>query len=201
MNSQVPPRLIDFHSHYYDEGWLPLPTPQGTSGIARAWPLLTNIEDQLAIMDVAGIDAKVISAPSSTIVSPVEQLPLIMMERINDQIATLIARYPERLLGLATIDAFQGKAAAREVMRAVQELQLTGICIDCSQGGRYLDAPETRPVFEIAHELGITIFIHPVSPAGLTERLAHLGPYWHAAGQRHRERCQYPDPAAQWHIG
>ncbi|GHO82090.1 amidohydrolase family protein [Dictyobacter formicarum] len=175
MHSQDPPRLIDFHSHYYDEGWLPLPTPQGSSSIARAWPLLTNIDAQLAAMDVAGIDAKVISAPASTIVSPVEQLPMVLMERINDQIAELVARYPQRLLGLATIDAFQGKAAAREVVRAIKELHLSGICIDCSQGGHYLNAPQVRPVFETASELDITIFIHPVSPSGLTERLAHIG--------------------------
>lgn len=175
MHSQDPPRLIDFHSHYYDEGWLPLPTPQGSSRIARAWPLLTNIDAQLAAMDVAGIDAKVISAPASTIVSPVEQLPMILMERINDQIAELVARYPQRLLGLATIDAFQGKAAAREMVRAVKELHLSGICIDCSQGGHYLNAPKVRPVFEAASELNIAIFIHPVSPSGLTERLAQLG--------------------------
>ncbi|GCE09031.1 amidohydrolase family protein [Dictyobacter aurantiacus] len=175
MHSQDPPRLIDFHSHYYDEGWLPLPAPQGSSRIARAWPLLTDINAQLAAMDVAGIDAKVVSAPASTIVSPVEQLPMILIERINDQIAALVARYPQRLFGLATIDAFQGKAAAREVVRAIKELQLSGICIDCSQGGHYLDAPQVRPVFETASELGITVFIHPVSPAGLTERLAHMG--------------------------
>lgn len=175
MMPHDPPRLIDFHSHYYDEGWLPLPVPQGTSGVARAWPMLTNIEAQLTAMDIAGIDAKVISAPSSTIVSPVEQLPLILMERINDQIATLVERYPERLSGLATIDAFQGKAAAREVVRAIKTLHLRGICVDCSQGGHYLDANEARPVLETAAELGITVFVHPVSPAGLTERLSHLG--------------------------
>ncbi|GCE31089.1 amidohydrolase [Dictyobacter alpinus] len=175
MTSQDLTRLIDFHSHYYDEGWLPIPVPQGTNGAARAWPLLTNIEAQLAAMDVAGIDAKVISAPASTIVSPVEQLPLILMERINDQIASLVARYPDRLSGLATIDAFQGKAAAREVVRAIKSLHLSGICVDCSQGGRYLDAIEARPVLESAAELGIAVFVHAVSPAGLTERLSHLG--------------------------
>ncbi|GCF06905.1 amidohydrolase family protein [Dictyobacter arantiisoli] len=175
MTSHMPPRLIDFHSHYYDEGWLPIPPPLGTSNLARAWPLLTDIEAQLAAMEVAGIDAKVVSAPVSTIVSPVEQLPPILMERINDQIATLIARYPERLLGIATIDAFQGKAAAREVERAVQQLGLRGICVDSSQGGHYLDAAEARPTLEAAAALGVSIFVHPVNPSGLTERLAPLG--------------------------
>jgi hypothetical protein len=55
------------------------------------------------------------------------------IERINDRFTELIARYPRRLLGLATIDAFQGESAAREITRAVRTLGLRGICVDCAQ--------------------------------------------------------------------
>ena len=47
-----------------------------------------------------------------------------------------------------------------------------GICVDCAQGDSYLDAPEARPTLETAVKLGVPVFVHPVNPAGWTERMA-----------------------------
>lgn len=175
MPSSTPSRLIDFHSHYYNAAWYPSTSPRGPANLQRAWSLLTNIHAQLADMDDAGIDAKVLTAPGSVLLAPGGPLPISLMQHINDHFAELVAAYPECLLALATIDAFHGDAAAREVERAVQTLGIPGICVDCARGDRFLDAPEARPALETAEKLGITVFVHPVSPVGLTERLARLG--------------------------
>jgi predicted TIM-barrel fold metal-dependent hydrolase len=167
--------MIDFHSHYYDNAWYPSSQPQGPVQLANAWPLLSNLEAQLTTMEQADIDAKVLTAPTAVLVPPGAQLPMEQIQRINDTFAQFVVRYPQQLLALATIDAFQGEAAAREVERAVSTLGMAGICIDCAQTGRYLDAPEVRPTLEIANALGLTVFVHPVSPVGLTQRLAYLG--------------------------
>src|SRR5450432_2548216 len=167
--------LIDFHSHYCDPAWYASPPTQLPAAIARIWPLLTDIEAQLAVLDTAGIETKVLTAPPNMVATPGQSLPLSLIERINDRFAELIARYPRRLLGLATIDAFQGESAAREITRAVRTLGLRGICVDCAQGDRFLDVPEAFPTFETAAALGIPVFVHPVSPSGLTERFAPLG--------------------------
>jgi predicted TIM-barrel fold metal-dependent hydrolase len=166
-------RTIDFHSHYYDADWSTF--DQGPVALASAWPMLTDLPAQLRVMDEAGIDAKVLSAPGATIVSPGTALPLDLMRRINDEFASLVAGHPDRLLALATIDAFHGDAAAREVERAVRTLGLHGICVDCARGDLWLDAPEARPTFEMAAALGVAVFVHPVSPVHLTRRLARLG--------------------------
>src|SRR5579875_1369282 len=175
MAFRASPRLIDFHSHYYDAAWYPSASPRGPANLLRAWPLLTNIRAQLEAMDEAGIGAKVLTAPGSVLLAPGEPLPISLMQRINDRFAELVAADPKHLLALATIDAFHGEEAAREVERAVQTLGIPGICVDCARGDRYLDAPEARPSLEIAAALGIPVFVHPVSPVGLTERLARLG--------------------------
>lgn len=164
-------RIIDFHSHYYDAAWSMTQTPS----VPHAWPLLTSITGQLTAMEAAGIDAKVLSAPSATLVPPGQPLAYDLMQRINDRFAALVTAHPEHLLALATIDAFQGEAAAREVERAIQSLGLHGICLDCAQGQLLLDAAAARPTLLVAAELGVPVFVHPVSPAGLTERLAGLG--------------------------
>ena len=87
-------RYIDFHSHFYDQAWFPSSTTMGQGILARAWPLLTDIEAQLAAMDSANIDAKVLSAPSALLVEPGKQFPAPMMERINDRFAELVSIYP-----------------------------------------------------------------------------------------------------------
>src|SRR5947208_15090498 len=101
MPNTSPPRLIDFHSHYFDAAWYPSSPTQGPGNLLRAWPLLTAIEAQRAAMSHAGIDAKVLSAPTSTLVASGEPLPMAQAHRINDDLATPVARYPQRLLGLA----------------------------------------------------------------------------------------------------
>ncbi|HEY6407172.1 MAG TPA: amidohydrolase family protein [Ktedonobacteraceae bacterium] len=171
MTSPIPPRLIDFHSHYYSADWYPSPPPQRPSTLAHAWPLLTNIHAQLTAMDEAGIDAKVLSAPPALIATAGKPLPISIMQRINDHFASLVAANPKHLLALATIDAFQGDAAAREVERAMHNPGLGGICVDCATADLFLGAPEARPTLETAAALGVPVFVHPVSPAGLTERL------------------------------
>ena len=85
------------------------------------------------------------------------------MIRINDRFAELIAVDPERLLALATIDAFEGEAAAQEVERTVQTLGLQGVCVDCAQGDCYLDESEARPTLIAAAPLGVPVFVHPIS--------------------------------------
>ncbi len=167
--------VVDFHSHYYDPAWFPTQTPPGFSAaFARSRALLTDIDAQLAAMDAAGIDMKVLSAPLSTLVGPGEEPPVALTTRINDRFAALVAKHPDRLLALAAIDPFGGDRAAREVERAVTALGLGGILLDCARGERFLDAAECRPILEAAASLGVPVFVHPVSPAGYT---AHLAPH------------------------
>jgi predicted TIM-barrel fold metal-dependent hydrolase len=182
-------RYIDFHSHFYDRAWFSSPATTGQGILARAWPLLTDIDAQLAAMDAANIDAKVLSAPAALLIEPGIQLPASSMERINDRFAELVSSYPQRLIALATIDAFQGEAAANEVERAIYELSLGGICVDCASGDRFLDAPEARPTLEAAARLGVCVFVHPV----------RSGTYGYLASPWDRKHSQPPCIAALRH--
>ena len=168
--------LIDFHSHYYDPAWMPAEIPRGFSAAMRqAWPILTDIDAQLAAMDAAGVDAKVMSAPLSTLVDPGATPPVELVARINERFAALVATHPGRLMALASVDAFGGDSAAREIEHAIDELGLGGVCLDCARGDRHLDAPEARPTLEACAARGVPVFVHPVSPPGYAERLTRLG--------------------------
>jgi hypothetical protein len=50
MPLPVNSRYIDFHSHFYDSSWFPSTAATGQGILAHAWPLLTDIEAQLAAM-------------------------------------------------------------------------------------------------------------------------------------------------------
>ncbi|MFN8444030.1 MAG: amidohydrolase family protein [Caldilineaceae bacterium] len=168
-------RFIDFHSHFYADSWAAAPSAPGLRGLARVWPMITNIEAQLHALAEAGVDCKVLSAPPAPLVGHGEQLPSDSIRRINDHFAALVSSYPGRLLALATVDPFQGEGAAREAERAVQMLGLHGICVDCAVGDQFLDAAVARPTLEAAAALDVPIFVHPVGPLGYTERLGRLG--------------------------
>ncbi len=47
--------LIDFHSHYYEQEWSAFPAHQKPGVLLQAWPLLTDIDGQLAAMDTASV--------------------------------------------------------------------------------------------------------------------------------------------------
>jgi len=166
---------IDFHSHYIAPAWRAAPPPHPTAALGDAWPLLSDLQAQLAALAGASIDGKVLTAPPSLLAAPGEALPLAAQRRVNDDLAALVAAHPSRLRALATVDAFGGEGVASEVERAVARLGLGGAVIDCSRGDLLLDAPEARPTLEAAAALGAPIFVHPINPPWLSGRLTRLG--------------------------
>ena len=88
---------------------------------------------------------------------------------MNDDLAALVARHPGRIHGLASVDAYDGDRAAREAERAIRELGLRGLFVDCARGDLLIDAPQARPTLEVAARLGVPVFVHPVAPQPLTQ--------------------------------
>jgi predicted TIM-barrel fold metal-dependent hydrolase len=75
------------------------------------------IELTLADMDAAGVEKAFLSAwmrPEGVIIS-------------NDEIAALVQKYPDRFLGMATVDLRKPMAAVRELERAVRELGMRAL--------------------------------------------------------------------------
>ena len=155
---------IDFHGHVLPPGIVSSLPP----GVEH-WPLLADLDGQLAQLEHTDIDVRVICAPPSLLAGG-------DLTRANDWLARQVERKPDRLRALASIDAFAGEAGAAEVDRAVAGLGLAGIVVDCStEDGVRLDHPLARPTLQRAAELGAPVFVHPISPRQPTERLTDLG--------------------------
>jgi aminocarboxymuconate-semialdehyde decarboxylase len=113
-------------------------------------------------MDRRGIDISVIS------VTPVvffywldAHAGLAAARLMNDGIARMAAKRPDRLRGMATLPMQDADAAVAELERVVKEHGFRSVELGCRIRGELLAEPKFRPVLRRAQELGVFVFTHP----------------------------------------
>ncbi|MFZ0016459.1 MAG: amidohydrolase family protein, partial [Acetobacteraceae bacterium] len=127
----------------------------------------TSVEKRLADMDVMGIDIQALTpAPNQTYYDTPPDLGIATARLINDNIADIVARHPDRFVGLGTVPFQAPEPAVAELERLHRSLGLRGIEIATNVAGEDLSAERFRKIFAKAEELGLTIFMHPT---GFTE--------------------------------
>ncbi len=126
-------------------------------------------------IDAGDLAGRVVNVPTALIADPEGNVPSGTVERINDQLAELMVMHAGKVYALATVDAFVGNAAADEVNRAVRELGLCGVFVNCAKGDLLHDAPQARPTLAAAAALGVPVFVHPIDPQPLTRQLGRYG--------------------------
>ena len=178
--AQLPPlKVIDFHNHFIGSAFTPI-VGAGAPAARRAYfdTVNRNLADPqalLASIESAGIAARVVNTPLEFIQDPNAETTPDTITQINDQLADLVRRNPGRLYGLATVDAYSGEAGARELTRAVRELNLRGAFVQAAKKELFLDAPEARPTLAAAAALGVPVFVHPITDPQLRGRFGRYG--------------------------
>jgi aminocarboxymuconate-semialdehyde decarboxylase len=173
--------VIDFHCHFAGQG-IPVDASRGTppaqkefwNGVSKR---LTQEEALLTSLQTAGVKSRVINTSLEFVLAPGEEASLEIVQRINDALADVTHRHSTVLHGLATVDAYRGEESARELTRAVRELGLKGVFIESAKGDLLPDAPEARPTFLAASELGIPVFLHPVPDGTLRQKFQRTGKF------------------------
>jgi predicted TIM-barrel fold metal-dependent hydrolase len=176
----VPRRaIVDFHTHHIPARFEVTAARTAPGNQRGRWEVLArNLADEdLLLRDIhAGeLDARVVNIPAQLIADADGRVPHATIMAMNDELAGLVARQPGRIHGLASVDAYDGDGSAREAERAIRELGLRGIFVDCARGDLMLDAPQARPTLEVAANLGVPVFVHPVAPQPLTRQMAPYG--------------------------
>ena len=128
-------------------------------------PLYAEFYDadaKVAGMDRRGIDISVIS------VTPVvffywldANAGLAAARLMNDGIARMAAKRPDRLRGMATLPMQDADAAVAELERVVKEHGFRSVELGCRIRGELLSEPKFRPVLKRAQELKVFVFTHP----------------------------------------
>jgi predicted TIM-barrel fold metal-dependent hydrolase len=156
--------IVDFHIHYSPEELVraklgPGGTPRTifVNGVPTQMPQrqLFALEDHIASMDYAGVDAAVLSSPAG-LVNDLNQCRMV-----NDKLKWIEERFPRRLYGMAHVPPLGGEASFLELERTVSELGFKGVALASLLGEVELDAPELWPFYAKAEELGMYVFLHP----------------------------------------
>src|SRR5436190_23723116 len=121
----------------------------------------TSIEKRLEDMDRMGIDIQAITpSPAQTFYSVPADLGIATAKVINDFIAEICGRHPDRFAGLGTVPFQAPEFAIAELDRLHNSLGFRGIEIMTHVAGEDLSAERFRPIFARCEELGTLIFIH-----------------------------------------
>jgi aminocarboxymuconate-semialdehyde decarboxylase len=119
-------------------------------------------EKRIEDMDRMGIDIQAISpAPRQTYYGADPELGLAASRAINDFIAEICAKYPDRFVGLGTIPLQAPDLAVAELERLHKSLGFCGIEIMTHVAGEDLSAERFRKIFARCEELGTLVFMHP----------------------------------------
>ena len=119
-------------------------------------------EERLADMDADGTDVQVVSIHTPLFPYRWETEAAIRASReVNDEIAGMTQRWPDRFAGLATLPAQDVDAAIEELERAVKVMGLKGAELDMVVNGLNWDEPQFLPLFKAAESLDALLFFHP----------------------------------------
>jgi len=121
-----------------------------------------TVEERLEDMDAQGVDVQVLSihTPFFGYHLDAEQGRRLARE-VNDEIAGIVRRWPQRFAGLATLPMQDVKSAIEELERAVDVLGLKGAELDTEVSGAQWDEPKFLPFFKAAEAMGAVLFFHP----------------------------------------
>ncbi|MBI3938123.1 MAG: amidohydrolase [Betaproteobacteria bacterium] len=134
-------------------------------------PEFYDADAKIEAMDRKGVDVSVISPGPQTFCYWLEEEAAAHTARlVNDGIARMVERYPDRLRGMGTLPLRHPEAAVAELERVVKECGFKAVETATSVAGEELAHPRFRPVLRRAQELKVVIFAHPEN-IGATGRL------------------------------
>jgi aminocarboxymuconate-semialdehyde decarboxylase len=173
---------IDLHTHILPETWPDLKARYGYGGWVRlergegcgarmmvddrqfrevqenCW----DPEARRADCDRCAVDVQVLSTvPVMFAYWAQPEHTLDLARLLNDHIAGVCRRYPDRFVGLGTLPMQAPELAVEELERCVGPLGLAGVEIGTHVNDWNLDEPALFPIFERAARLGAAVFVHP----------------------------------------
>src|ERR1700741_2430536 len=121
----------------------------------------TSIENRLADMDRMGIDIQAIApSPNQTYYGADPDLGIATARVVNDNLAEIASRHPDRFVPLGTVPFQAPELAVQELDRLHKSLGFRGIEMMTHVAGEDLSAERFRKIFARCEELGLLVFMH-----------------------------------------
>lgn len=173
-------RITDVHAHYIpvdsvdlmSTGRVPvaLHEDDGVAGciglngmrVGATIDALSNVDTMLAAMDAAGVDIRVLSPPPFTYRYWADaDETLALHRRLNDATADVVARHPDRFIGLAIVPMQAPDIAVAELDRALSQLGLVGMTAGTNVAGGNLSDDGPSTVLAALAKHGAPLLVHP----------------------------------------
>jgi len=127
--------------------------------------MLTEVAVRLKHMDRMGIDIQAVSpAPNQTYYWTDPGLGAELARAVNERIAQIVGRWPDRFVGLGTVPLQDPGLAVAELDFLIKKLGLKGVEINPNVNG--LDLTDVRlsleKFFAAAEKLKAVVFMHPI---------------------------------------
>ena len=90
----------------------------------------------------------------------------VLIRHLNDTIAAMVARAPERLIGLGAVPLQDIEASLDELDYLAKALKFPGVEIASHVNGTSIGDPRFEPFFAAAEARGMALFVHALRPAG-----------------------------------
>src|SRR5262245_58447377 len=171
--------IIDFHSHHIPPRFELTAARSAPANQRGRWDAIARriSDEDLLLRDIRDgeLRARIVSIPGQLIADADGCVAHDTTVAMNDELAELAGRHPNRIHGLASVDAYDGDRSAREAERAIRGLGLRGLFVECARDDLLIDAPQARPTLGVAAAHGVPVFVHPVAPQPLTRQMAPYG--------------------------
>jgi uncharacterized protein len=185
-------KTITLEEHFLTESYVRA-TTEYSAKIGMQFPemqpkLLDLGAGRIAAMDEAGIDLQVMSLVAFGLEGLSAADGTVVAREVNDELASAVSVYPDRLAGFATLALKDVGEATRELERCVKQLGFRGVMVNGTVEERFFDDARFLPFFEAAAALEVPVYLHPSLPpepvreAYYTGLPGQLGPMLSIAG-------------------
>src|SRR5262245_9445894 len=161
---------IDVFNHiitprYHQQRMKVAPAGMRLQDAEQSLPTLFDLDRRLRVMDTAGEGyVQIINTANPPVENMANPDAALELSRIaNDEMADLVARFPDRFVGAAAcVPLNTPQGTLDELDRAVRQVGFCAVQIYTHVQGRPLDDTAFLPVFDKVVELDIPILLHPV---------------------------------------
>ena len=178
--------LIDVHNHILSRAWVDLLAAHGghryqigkdadgrTIVLRKGARFLTltdamfDPELRFRAMDEVGVTTQLLSYTCPNCYWAEDRVAEQVVRTMNDHLADVCAKWPDRFRGLASLPMQNVDLALRELERTVDRLGMVGLIILANVNDQPLDDERYEPLWKALNARRLPTLLHPTAPPGV----------------------------------